>query len=92
MASTGTTTLDFNTGHPDAQTVVTGQGSILSNSRVSAWIEATATASHSVDEHRVEEIQVVCGAIVPGTGFTIYGQSISNDVLYGTYTVGWAWT
>lgn len=91
MATTGSNTIDFGTGKPDAQTVITGQGAILSGSRVSAWIEATATADHSVDEHRVEEIQVVCGAIVPGTGFTIYGQSIGLDVLFGTFTVGWAW-
>lgn len=90
MATTGTTTLDFSTGKTETSATVTGQASILANSRVSAWVEVTASADHTADEHRLEAIQVVAGAITAGVGFVIYGTSLTSP-LTGTYTVGWAW-
>lgn len=96
MATTGTGSIDFGAfpGASDATLVITGQGSILAGSRVSAWLEATATADHSADEHRVEDISVLAGAIVPGTGFTIYAtyMGMGDTMPYGLWTVGWAWT
>ena len=59
-------------GTTDAQLVITGQTGILSTSIVNAWIMPLATADHSADEHLVENIKAFAGAIVAGTGFTIY--------------------
>ena len=98
MAGSGTTTLDFGAfpGATDATVTVTGQTGIVSGSLVGAWIRPVATADHSIDEHRVEDILVMADTIVAGTGFTIFGRS-GNEYgrstrLYGTWTVAWAWT
>lgn len=73
----GTTVVDFGAfpGASDASATVTGQAGILGTSRVRAWIEATATADHSADEHWVETIAVTAGNISAGTGFTIYAKN-----------------
>ena len=93
MPGTGTTVVDFGSGGAsDAKVVITGQTGILTSSRIGAWIEATATADHSADEHWVEEIEVVPGNIVAGTGFTIYARTRTATELFGRFTVGWAWT
>jgi hypothetical protein len=73
----GVTTVNFGAfpGKSDASVAITGQGGIASGSRVRAWLEATATADHSADEHWLETIGVIAGNIVPGTGFTIYAKN-----------------
>jgi len=73
--TTGTADLDFGAfpGKSDASVDVTGQTSIVAGSIVQAWIRPVATADHTADEHLVEELQVIAGNIVAGTGFTIYG-------------------
>ena len=90
---TGITTLDFGAfpGKTDTTVAVTGQGAIASGSLVGAWIRPAATADHSADEHRVEDLFVVADTIVAGTGFTIFGRAGRNRV-YGLWTVAWAWT
>lgn len=77
MANTGTTVVDFGAfpGSSDTTATVTGQASIASGSFVEAWITPTATADHTADEHWVEQIKVVAGNIVAGTGFTIYARN-----------------
>lgn len=93
--ATGTATLDFGTfpGKSDTSVVVTGQTGIVSGSLVDAWIRPAATSDHSADEHFVEEIDVYAGNIVGGTGFTIYGisRSLYDTLIYGQFTVAWAW-
>lgn len=37
-----------------------------------------ATANHSADEHLVETIRAAAGAIVAGTGFTIYALNTNQ--------------
>jgi hypothetical protein len=95
MGAQGTATLDFGAfpGSSDASVAVSGQTGILSGSLAEAWIVPAATADHSVDEHRVEELAVVAGSIVAGTGFTVYGRCTGRgDVrLYGQFNVGWVW-
>jgi len=56
--ATGTTTIDFGAfpGATDATVAVTGQAAIVAGSLVEAWIRPVATADHTADEHRVEEI------------------------------------
>ena len=98
MSANGTTTISFGAfpGATDATVVITGQTGIVAGSLVGAWIRPVATADHSIDEHRVENIEVIADTIVAGTGFTIFGCSRSeygaSTRLYGSWTVAWAWT
>lgn len=72
MGAQGTTTVDFGgTGSVEATATVTGQAAIVAGSLVEAWLFPVATASHSIDEHLVEEIDVIAHSVVAGTGFTI---------------------
>jgi hypothetical protein len=89
---TGTATLDFGAfpGATDTTATVTGQGAILSNSFVEAWILPAVTPEHNADEHWVEEMDVLAGNVVAGTGFTIYVVT-RNYRLYGRWNVGWVW-
>lgn len=102
MGAQGTATLNFGAfaagastfAHPntEASIAVTGQAAILAGSLIEAWLSAPAAASadHSVDEHRVENIQVRAGDIIAGTGFTIYGECLVGGT-YGNFTVNWVW-
>lgn len=75
MGAQGTTTVDFgSTGSVEAVATVTGQASITGASLVEAWIWPAASANHSADEHRLEEITVRAGNVVAGTGFTIWAH------------------
>jgi len=91
--TTGTADLDFGAfpGKSDASVDVTGQTGIVAGSIVEAWIRPVATADHTADEHLVEELRVVAGNIVAGTGFTIYGVS-GGHRLYGVWKVAWRWS
>lgn len=92
--ATGTADLNFGAfpGASDASVAVTEQGSIASDSLVEAWIRPVATANHSADEHLVENLKVIAGNIVAGTGFTIYGFNTTphfggGESLDGNYNV-----
>ncbi len=89
----GVTTINFGAypGGYDATATVTGQTGIVAGSNLDAWIEATATADHSIDEHWVDPPLIVAGNIVPGVGFTIYGTARDGGLDYGLYTVHWMW-
>ncbi len=104
----GIATVDFGAfpGSAEASIAVTGQAGILATSFVHALLHPTATADHSIDEHRVENIKVWAGDIVAGTGFTIYcesqgfpvgtpntsrGYTVVAPRLYGQYSVQWIW-
>jgi hypothetical protein len=90
-ATIGTASLNFGVspGGTDAKLIITGQTAILATSHVDAWIVPAATADHSVDEHWVEDLFVMAGNIVAGTGFTIYGKSPSGT--YGAFNIQWTW-
>jgi hypothetical protein len=92
MGAQGTTMLDFGAfpGATDASVTVTGQAGIVAGSLVQAEIRPEATADHSRDEHRIEELQVVADTIVAGTGFTIFGRT-RNHRLYGVWSTFWVW-
>jgi hypothetical protein len=92
MSASGTTTVDFGAypGSSDATAAVTGQAAITGTSVVGAWLLPAATADHTADEHRVEELVIGADTPVAGTGFTIYGTA-GNFPLYGTWSVAWAW-
>ncbi len=81
--STATTTVDFGVfpGKTDTSLAITGQTGILAASLVEAWMLPQATADHTADEHWVEDIMVVAGNIVVGTGFTIYARIIDPETI-----------
>jgi|ERR1700677_5001026 hypothetical protein len=88
----GIATLNFGVapGNTFASVVVTGQTQILSTSTIIACVMADSTVDNNEMIHQLAPMQLVAGAIVPGTGFTIYassGWSISN-----TFQVRWSWT
>ena len=91
MATQGTATLDFGTipGSQDAHVAITGQASILADSLADAWILGIPTATHNLEEHMMVPMEVKCGSIVAGTGFTIYASTEYR--LTGTFTVAWVW-
>jgi hypothetical protein len=90
--ATGTASLDFGAkpGKDTATVAVTGQTGIVSGSLVEAWLRPIDTADHTIDEHRVEELQIVADTIVAGTGFTIFGRT-RNGPIYGVWNCAWAW-
>jgi hypothetical protein len=96
MAAQGSINLNFGAfpGALQAQAVVGSQTGILSTSLVEAWLYPVATADHSVDEQIFDSTSLIVTAanIVPGTGFTIYGQvDLGNAPLYGNYNIAWVW-
>lgn len=69
--------LDFGAypGTGDTTLVITGQSLIKAATSVAwAWVFPADTADHTADEHFVDPPFVLAGAIVEGTGFTIYGR------------------
>ena len=106
MGAQGTVMVDFGAfpGTPDTSITIPGQTGITGTSLVEAWIYPLATADHSVDEHRIENINVFADTIVVGSGFTVYAiysntlaeTSTSEGLeggtrLYGQWTVAWVW-
>lgn len=85
-------TLDFGEGSNEASYVVTGESGIVAGSSVEAYLMATdSTNDHSINDHLyvANDLQLTCGTIVPGVGFTIYGRS--SQKLTGLYRVRWVW-
>ena len=89
----GSATIDFGVspGGTACQVNVTGQTSILSGSVVNAYLMAETSADHTIDDHLAAStvIGLVCGAVVGGTGFTIYARARLTTI--GRYTVRWVW-
>ena len=89
--ATGTATLDFGaTSAVAANVTVTGQAGIVSGSRVEAFVRLVATADHSADEARIENLKITAGNIVAATGFTIYGQCTRGTAV-GAFSIDWVW-
>lgn len=92
MASAGSAVLNFGagTGTDLASVVVTGLTGILSNSHVEAWLMYEASTDNTEDEHLMVPLNLRCGTVVVGVGFTIYATS--PWLLNGTYKVRWVWS
>ena len=91
----GTAALDFGAspGTSEASVVVTGQTSIALTSNVRAFILGGSTSTdHTASDHRYAAalVGLTTGAIVAGTGFTIYGRCL--DKMEGDFTINWEWT
>ncbi len=90
---TGTAVLNFGaTPTDEASVAVTGQAAIASGSHVEAYFMRESTAENTLEEHEEAAAlcPLVCGAIVAGTGFTIYAHPIAM-LGVGQFTVRWAW-
>lgn len=93
MATAGNATLDFGSVPVDeASVVVTGQAGIAAGSDVEAYFMAETTGDNGLDEHQEAAAlcKLVCGAIVAGTGFTIYAHCLAM-LGTGTFKVRWVW-
>lgn len=90
----GSGTLDFGVfpGGSDASLIITGQTPIVAGSKLWVALAPLTTADHSPDEHVVDGPHVYAGALVVGTGFTIFGVSRNEGALtYGQWNVTWGW-
>lgn len=90
MSATGQASVDFGAYETSAQTVVTGQTGILAGSLVEAWLFPALTATNQPDNHWFEDLQVVAGSVVAGTGFTIT-VACRDGLAHGVFNIGWVW-
>lgn len=89
----GTAILDFGASPAvEASIVITGQAAITGTSHVQAWIQRDTTADNGTDEHEQAAMSstLVCGAIVAGTGFTIFGRMLIGYAI-GQFKVHWSY-
>lgn len=91
MSGSGIATINFGsgTGSDFTSVVVTGQTGITTGATCEAWMMYETSSDHTADEHLIVPINLRCGDIVAGTGFTIYAAS--EWLLNGTFSVRWAW-
>lgn len=88
---TGQSTLNFGAwpGTDTARAVISDAG-VLATSTLLAQLDATPSADHSLEEHvfGATEMDLIAGAIVPGSGFTVYAQA-RDAALYGVFNFNW---
>jgi hypothetical protein len=91
--TSGTSTVSFGaTETNEAQLVVTGQTGILAGSKVTASIGTTATSDYTANDHKYlgsMGVSVTSGAVVAGTGFTIYVRSYQK--IKGDISINWVY-
>ena len=90
MATQGQTTIDFGTGKTDTSVAVTGQSAITGTNLVEAWLFPAATSNNTADAHWVEDLTIIAGNVIAGTGFTIYAKC-NKGKAYGQYNIAWVW-
>lgn len=92
MGAQGTAVLDFGAapGANSEASVAVAQPSILAGSSVEAWMRHEATADHTLDEVRFENVKIIAGSISAGVGFTIYGEVLKGRV-WGRFNIDWVW-
>jgi hypothetical protein len=92
MGAKGTAVLDFTSTYSEEASVVVPVASILSGSHVEAFFMLESTAGNTVDDHDQAAVlcQLVCGNIVAGTSFTIYGR-LKEGLAKDTFNVRWVW-
>lgn len=93
--NTVTSTLSFGaTPVDEGSVVVTGQAGIGAGAYVRAWFQANdSTADNGKTEHEEAGalMPLVVGAVVPGTGYTIFARPLAGFVT-GDFTVRSTWT
>lgn len=93
MGAQGTSIIDFGpflSSSSQAQVAVTGQSAITSTSLCEAWLFPSGTIDHSIEEHVIENINVIAGVVTASSGFTIFAES-KNSKNYGQWCVAWVW-
>ena len=98
--ATGPATMTFGTAIVDfgatpgtyATVTVIGQAGIIAGSSISAFPMVEASSNHSDYEAMIASVftSLICGNIVPGTGFDI--TMVSQVDIAGKWTVRWSWT
>jgi hypothetical protein len=86
----GSTTVDFGASSTDVQVAITGQTGILTGSSVKAWLNPSATASNTADNYWLDDLEILAGNILAGTGFTIYAKC-NTALAHGIYNINWEW-
>lgn len=90
--NTGSAIIDFgSTLCTDASIDITGQTGILSTSYINVQLIGIDSVDHDSDEHIIEDIKVIAGNIIPGTGFTIYAHC-NIGLTYGKFNLVWNWS
>lgn len=99
MGAQASVSLDFGAypGSHSAFVDLTGQTGFTAASLAEAWIVPKATADHSADEHRIEELSVFAAYQADGT-VRIFGEhnghgsrSQNGHNLYGIFNIGVVW-
>lgn len=93
MSNTGSATIDFGAwpGSNETSVDVTGQATITALAFVEAFFMADTSADHTASDHRYAGnfINLSCGNVVAGTGFTIYARS--TEKMTGEWAVRYVW-
>ncbi len=84
---TGTETVDFGSGDYQASIVVTGETWVEAGSVILAQVAAVTTADHDPEDAALEGLTCYVGAIVAGTGFTIYVNAPAGT--FGEFDINW---
>lgn len=85
----GTATVDFGTGDVD-KTISVSSPTIASGSIAEAWIFPADTASNTIDNHLIEDLEAIAHSPVAGVGFSIFVKCNTGSA-HGIYNLGWAW-
>ena len=91
--NSGEATISFgSTPTNEATVTITGQGSILTTSKVKAWIMGATTSDNDESSHLFAglSINVVSSIPTAATGFTLYASTIAGYVT-GDFKVKWEW-
>lgn len=83
----GTTTIDFGSGTTDTSVFVSAP-TITGSQLVEAWLFPATTASNTADNHWAEDLEVVAGNVVAGSGFTVYAKCNTLSA-HGIYNIAW---
>ena len=91
MSTQGSVEVDFGSGGAfEASVDVSGQTGLTTAGLVDAWLTMKATTDHSIDEHRIEDIEIRAGNVATGS-FTVYARSPRGFKLFGKWNVAWVW-
>jgi hypothetical protein len=91
----GTATVNFGSfpGSNEASVAVTGQTQIGSTPEIKVFVNGSdTTTDHTASDHQYLPLlaSFTAGAVVAGTGFTIYARSLEK--LQGTFKLTWEWS
>lgn len=87
--ATGTITVDFGTGAVEASAAVSAP-SITGLQLAEAWVVPANTASNTQDNHIIEDLRVIAGAVSAGVGFTVHVKC-GTLLAHGVYNIGWVY-